>query len=317
MAKTKLDTKGVQRALKTLGYYDGKVDGDYLDANYRSDLKRFQRDVRPRAGVVDGWYGRKTEAVLLPMLAKITESPICGFEEMRRWFLTYYYVADEAEFSRRDLVPVVDPKGKHLATVPARFFASMALEGTGKLRDGRLLNVATNPSQRRCDPKVFEPVFRLAQRNGWIPKKPGYAGIRTDGKKATHARTFYQISERRMGLGYGVLRGIALQPFKTLATDIGRLRKHDPKWKKKGGVIVPKTRVYILEFDGMALPNGETHDGWFQANDTGGGIYGAHIDVFTGTRKWAKAIKDWPSKAHIWFEGIETKIDMNYTYGLD
>ena len=50
--------------------------------------------------------------------------------------------------------------------------------------------------------------------------------------------------------------------------------------------IVPKrTILYIAETDGIALPGGGTHDGLWYASDTGGGIKGSKIDLFTGHGK--------------------------------
>lgn len=321
MGQVELSIKEVKDGLRMLGYYDGKITADPMDQNFRDDLRIFQRDLHID---IDGWYGEESEGKLLPLVRKLTHPPGDKFYEMRRWFLTCYYYANEADFPRRNMVPVVNPKGKKLAEVPARFFASLALEGTGKLRDGRILNVASNPTTRKCDPFVFAPVFNIAKRADWIPRKradgtwtddkSGWAGIRTDGKQATHSRTFY---EKKPGPGGWTKerKGIELEPFRTLATDTGNMRRHDPKFKRKGGVVPPGTRVYILEYDGLELPDGTVHDGWFVANDTGGGIYGAHFDVFVGYRKWCTG-KFVPHRAHIWFEGIEDKLGMNYDYGL-
>src|SRR5690606_21007727 len=55
-----------QAALQKLGYYDGEVDGDYEGANWRDDLRRFQRDY-PACGEADGWFGAKTDHVLAPI----------------------------------------------------------------------------------------------------------------------------------------------------------------------------------------------------------------------------------------------------------
>ena len=108
-----------------------------------------------------------------------------------------------------------------------------------------------------------------------------------------------------------------MDPFRTIATDTGRLRRHDPAFKKKGGVIPVGTRVFILELVGMPLPDGTTHDGWCVANDTGGGIFGAHIDLFTGYRAFArKTFIPSLDLVHLWFEGIETRIPTDYSYGL-
>ena len=65
----------------------------------------------------------------------------------------------------------------------------------------------------------------------------------------------------------------------------------------------------------MRLPDGTTHDGWFIVNDTGGGIFGAHFDVFVGTRALRKQVK-LPEFSQVWFAGIEQRIPPGYTYGL-
>lgn len=47
--------------------------------------------------------------------------------------------------------------------------------------------------------------------------------------------------------------------------------------------VVPKrTKLFIKETVGMKLPGGGRHDGIWYASDTGGGIKGSKIDLFTG-----------------------------------
>lgn len=47
--------------------------------------------------------------------------------------------------------------------------------------------------------------------------------------------------------------------------------------------VAPKRSiVFIPETVGMALPEGGTHDGYWYISDTGGGVKGSHIDLFTG-----------------------------------
>jgi 3D (Asp-Asp-Asp) domain-containing protein len=40
--------------------------------------------------------------------------------------------------------------------------------------------------------------------------------------------------------------------------------------------------VFIPETVGMQMPSGESHDGYWYISDTGGGVKGSHIDLFTG-----------------------------------
>ena len=308
----KMTAEEVQQGLLTLGY-SVELDGDLHSKEFRADLKNFQQDCRLTQ---DGIWGNQSEGKLKELLGLLKQyGPDTNFTRCHRWHNTYYYIAEEEAWARKDIVPVKDPKGNLLGKVPARFFASMALEGSGMLRDGTILNVASNPSHSPCDSDVFDPVFQYAKRMGWIPLKPGYAGIRTDGTKATQSRNFHKV--KCGAKGFPIERdGIELDPYRTLAADTGRLGKHEKKFKGKGGVVPTSTRVFILEFAGKELPDGTTHDGWFVVNDTGGGIYGCHFDVFTGFRAQALAFKPWPSRAHIWFEGVEEKLDIDYNYGL-
>ena len=47
--------------------------------------------------------------------------------------------------------------------------------------------------------------------------------------------------------------------------------------------VVPKrTKLFIKETVGLKLPGGGVHDGIWYATDTGGGIKGSKIDLFTG-----------------------------------
>lgn len=63
------------------------------------------------------------------------------------------------------------------------------------------------------------------------------------------------------------------------------------------------------------MSDGTAHDGWWMANDTGGGIFGAHFDLFVGTTTMAK-LNPVPNRAHVWFDGCENKLGDNYSYGL-
>ena len=47
-------------------------------------------------------------------------------------------------------------------------------------------------------------------------------------------------------------------------------------------VIPRRTKLFIRETVGLRLANGEVHDGYWYASDTGGAIKGAKIDLYTG-----------------------------------
>ncbi len=54
--------------------------------------------------------------------------------------MTYYWVTTEAEFAGAADTNLYDSNCDVLATVPSEFASSLALEGTGRLLDGRMLN---------------------------------------------------------------------------------------------------------------------------------------------------------------------------------
>lgn len=321
---TTLSSVAVQQTLFRLGYYDGSIGTSMLDSNLRDDLMRFQRD----EGITsDGWYGPQTEGKLMPYYQKIESIEANGSLpatfSMRRWRLTHYYIGEEARWpADQPKVTMRGPKGNFVASVPYMCFSEAALEGTTKLNDGRLINVcgtegsSANPAYLPCDSNEFKPVFDYAKGQGWIPTRPGYAGILCDseGTKATYSRNFTMVTPGAHG--YPVCAGIECIPWKTLAADIGLLSKHDPKYKGLGGVCPRGTKVFILEYVGATLPDGSKHDGWFTVNDTGGGIYGAHYDVFVGTKSVYAKGPQTKNLAHVWFDGIEGKLSMNYNYGM-
>jgi len=55
--------------------------------------------------------------------------------------LTYYWVTAEDDFTGVADTDLYTPACQLLATVPAKFAASLRIEGTGRLKDGRVINV--------------------------------------------------------------------------------------------------------------------------------------------------------------------------------
>jgi 3D (Asp-Asp-Asp) domain-containing protein len=314
-----LDPEVVQKTLKQLGYWDGPADGKLSNPPFVEALRRFQRDQHLET---DGVYGKNSDGKLFPLATLLTMAPH-GFTQCRRWRMTSYYVAEETEYVGAATVPVYADDRRVLVKVTPRFFAAMSLEGTGKLKDGRLLNVTGKTAP--ADAAAYAPVYDYANKQGWIPKQPGYAGIQVADGKVTRANCFGFVALNRLGEGYGVQRRtnpagetftISLSPFKTVAADLGNMARHDPQFKGKGGVVPPGTRVWIPELMGRKLPSGAIHDGTCLVNDTGGGIFGAHFDLFVGSVGLKKQFGLIPEIAHIWFEGIEKKLPMTYTYGI-
>lgn len=334
--ETTLTTYEVRYYLAILGYSDGKYPDDPPAADptnpkYRRQIEAFQADYRELAGNPDGIYGPKTESAMLPLIKQIVavdgwrvpaappettapaEKPAYkDMGDLRRWRLTEYWISDAVEGD----IPIQDQHGNAIASVSEHSYISAALEGTIYGPDKSLINVAGG--WRSVDADVYQPVYDIAEAKGWLPDKAGYAGIRIADGRVTQAMTFKVVEGGPNG--YPIWKHIEGVPFRTMATDTGQMRKSDPDFKGKG-VIPAGTWVFVLELYGLALPDGSTHDGWVQANDTGGAIYGAHLDLFVGHES-NRGFRI-PNlghlynghRCHIWFEGVE-KLSIDYSYGL-
>lgn len=267
-----------------------------------------------------------TPAGKLPTLLGLGagQTPPSDPSAYRKFRLTTYHVVNQVdEPAGAVTVPVLDDDGHTLAQVSPSFFAKLSLEGTGRLVDGRLLNVTGRC--RKVDHDSYAPVLEWHRKAytkrvaaGTKPAPTQWSGIVTSGGRVVKALTFHVFKPANVGVGYGMAHGYPYTPFRTLAADIGneKYAKTDPRWRGNGGLVPPGVHVYIKEYDGLVLPDGTTHDGWFVVNDTGGAIFGAHFDVFTGSDALRKQVKV-PAFGQVWFAGIEKRIPAGYTYGLD
>lgn len=140
---------------------------------------------------------------------------------------SFYHIATEQVKETGDDVTVFSPEGKPLAEVRESFYKRLALEGTGMLRDGRLLNYHSKKNGRTYFNFVPYPTGSKARR---------------------------------------------IYAFKTIAVD--------PTF------IPMESMVFIPKTKGIILPDGTTHDGFWQALDTGSAIKGNRIDIFTGEYDW-------------------------------
>ena len=105
-------------------------------------------------------------------------------------------------------------------------------------------------------------VVNFATSGGTCQTPAGYQGVHS---------CYRVLDASRYPWGSG--HNAALEPLRSIAVD--------PR------VIPWNSRVYIREFDGLAIPRidgvgGFTHDGWFRAEDSGGAIHDDHIDIFAG-----------------------------------
>lgn len=147
--------------------------------------------------------------------------------------LTYYWLTElPALLEDEPVIELRTCEGEAIASAPVSAAKALRLEGSGKLPDGRVINVGG------CS-------------------------------CAGHYACFVELDAERFPWGQGS-RGNALQPFVSIATD--------PE------VIAFGTRLYAPALEGVELPGGELHDGCLLAADVGGGIEGAHIDWFAGTK---------------------------------
>jgi 3D (Asp-Asp-Asp) domain-containing protein len=142
---------------------------------------------------------------------------------------TFYRILDESapewkEEARTEALLTVN--GKLIERVTPSFKRQFDIEGSARLRDGRIVN------------------FHQKIDGSWR----------------------YLVA-RNAPYGLGV-DGYKLIPYRTLAVD--------PE------VIRPGTVLYLPALDGVRLPSGEIHDGFFFAHDEGQGITGQRIDVFVG-----------------------------------
>jgi len=152
---------------------------------------------------------------------------------------------------------IYDKRCNELARVTDRFLYQLKLQGTGKLRDGRVLNI-----WGAC-PCPHSPCYRL-------------------------------VNKKRTRWGYGG-SGRSLSPFRTAAVDPARI--------KLGALL------YIPALDGLTMPGhpphgGFVHDGCVVADDTGGGIRGAEIDLFVGRRAYYLGLARRGS-SHAWAKKVE------------
>ena len=316
IATPALPSAGIEQILATLGYRTDDI---------TRAVREFQSDSNLKVtGALDG----RTEGEIRARASKLSAAPSrpSAFRRLSRFRLTRYYVAEEDDYEGNATIPVLDTKGNILAKVSPAFFLSMSVEGTGRLRDGRLLNVSGSKHRRTVaaypEYQKLLDVAREKYSSRIRETRIDATGVNLKDKKVHSVLAFHFVKDDARGVGYGSSKGIAHKPFLTLAADIGAYSVEksktpsDERFFGTGGLVPRGTRVFILELAGVRLPDGTTHDGWCTVNDTGSKIFGAHFDVFTGRQKWPKDDVGLPPVGHIWFDGSEERCPPEYTYGL-
>lgn len=312
-----LDQSKILALLAQLSYYEGPLTLIAVGQDtFQRAIRRFQAD----AGLIaDGIYGPKTDAVLTRVADRLLNGNIA--RRYARFRLTRYFIESEADYAGARTVPLLDDAGRVLELVTPQFFVHLSLEGTGRLIDGRLVNV----SGKRISVPAADYASVAAVARQILPAHPEWGGV-TFGVTGdvTHACAFENVVNA--GVGYGMANGRPLVPFRSLASDTGYFPGCEPRFLGKGGLVPTGTRVFIPEAAGKAFPDGKPHDGWFHVHDTGSAIVGAHFDVFVGSRVWARAAWNLPAICHAWFQlvdsdgkildTVETRVPFGYTKGL-
>lgn len=302
-----LDTKKIQQILKDLGYYKGQIDGNFGPMS-RAALKHFQSDKKLSA---DGIYGPASDAAMSKYME--AEKQGMALTSFRTFRITSYYLIDQSEFPG-STVPIVDSNFNVIAHCSPLFFAHTSLEGTGRLTDGRLINVAGMKPTHSHD---WDAVLATCKQI-FSPAHVGYGGVApsADQSTVTGVQTFYVIDPAQAGVGYGLgPTGIAYNPFKSVAADVGRYWNSDPRFRGTGGLVPYGTKFFMPDMLGEHLPDGTIHDGWLISGDCGAAIYGSHLDLFSGTTSMSKT-HYYPNYGSIYFAGIEQRVPVGYSYGL-
>lgn len=161
-------------------------------------------------------------------------------------FPTFYYVADETFYGDSKTEPLYEARTKKIiAYVNKDYRVDLDIQGTGKLKDGRVLNVWALKGG------VWDYVV--------LPKGSWGLGI------IDH----YLYPFRTVAIDFTYLckqAGLS-----------GCSNGHSANKRKLIGSL-----LYIEEIVGTVLPNGKVHDGYVCAHDVGGAIKADRIDLFVG-----------------------------------
>ncbi|HZS39205.1 MAG TPA: 3D domain-containing protein [Polyangia bacterium] len=260
----------------------------------------------PQASKIDGVRPDK-----LPLVGKVKEC--CGYpigvkEDFR---LSFYWLAYESEYANEPYdVDIYTRHGFFIGRFPSAFVYELKLEGSGILRDGRVLNydgecnygmgtcfktleLAEHPLGAGVQGRSLEPFRSIAVDPHVIPiGAPVYVpelvglelpdGTRHDGCLRAddmggaikqHKLDFFVESYfnfKFLELEQHPL-GVGVQGRKL---EPFRSVAVDPK------MIPIGAPVFIPELAGLPMPDGSTHDGCVRADDQGGAIKNGKIDFF-------------------------------------
>jgi len=107
-------------------------------------------------------YVFRVISLSLALLALATTSVRAEEKLVGEFEMSYYWVSSERDFDGRADTKVYDKQCHVLAKVPAEFARRMTLEGTGRLRDDRVLNTAGG-----CECGFSPCFFEVSKRRSW------------------------------------------------------------------------------------------------------------------------------------------------------
>jgi len=171
---------------------------------------------------------------------------------------TYYYLANEADHDTPSDTPLLTSDCDILTDVPQAFHDDLCIEGSGVLKDGRVVNYSSSCT-REC-----------------------FAAIRCGRKR--YKICYRELDVDRYPWGMGV-EGRMLEPDVSIAVDPSTIPYGSVLYLPELDGVMPPGRT-------------EPHTGCVRADDTGGAIKGDHIDIFSGTRqRWRAWEKIFPTKS--------------------
>jgi 3D (Asp-Asp-Asp) domain-containing protein len=150
--------------------------------------------------------------------------------------------------------PVVQLRDTYYYVVPEREYASLPKDATLLDLAGGVIAQVSRAFKEAAD---IEGSARLI--DGRIVNYAGMVVAR--GRREVR----WRFVDAPYGLGVG---DCELEPFRSAAID--------------SKVVPVGSLIKIEETVGMALPDGKIHDGYWRAEDIGGAIHGARIDLFVG-----------------------------------
>jgi len=207
----------------------------------------------PRSGIMMGWCAEDYIADY-----EFPQNP----KEIQDVEVTAYIrcIEEELEEKAVNYPEIWNPTGEDtidVGTFNRAFLYSydgVPMQGSGKFGENRLLKCITNG-------------IGWIEENGkkWIADEDGIQFY----EKSLWAQSPYDITIGASGFGISAWHVVAVDP----------------------DVIPPGSIIYLDDFKDLTLSNGIKLDGYFVAEDSGGGINGNHIDIFVGTGN--DAIDEW------------------------